>query len=107
MHWPSVSVTSRNAPFLHLYFSLARRFFLPTSFLTAVKSFHTGFVTSIFRLPRRPEERRAGVGFLTLNFPPVLSLAVAAPGPAPNDLNADWMPMSFFFFVKAKGGSWS
>lgn len=32
----------------------------------------------------------------------MLSLAVVVPGPAPNDLNADWMPMSFFFFLRQK-----
>lgn len=71
--------------------------FLFTNLLPdSCQSFHTGSVTSIFRLPRRPKERPAGVGFLTLNFPSVLSLAVAVSGPASNDLNADWMPMSFF-----------
>ena len=92
------SVMTTNAPFLHFNdFSIAQRFLLPTSFLTAVRTFHIGFLSPIFSLPLRQNRRYAWMGFLTLNFSSVLLLAVALPAPAHNYLNPDWMPMSFCY----------
>lgn len=99
------AIMSRHALVLNLKdFSLWRRvqFYRPHSW--QLSEFTTDFLTPFSGTCWDLRSYLYRTGFHTLTLANVLSLAVALPGPAYNDLNSDWIPLSCPF-VMAKGGS--